>query len=249
MDDVVAALRKSGFPLQIRVEHEIQKRRLSGWVVLEAEYPWRDADGCDQFMDLVASCGSVVSVIECKKAAERSLLFLRPLGSETTGAVTDAAFWHVTQNRGAGTSFGMKVVTMKIEPSSFQAAICVASEKRLLEHEARPVVMAADAYAHAISSASVRGVPNPSYVVPSIVTSASLYTLGYEPPEIALETGEFKEKLDVSRIEEVPWIRFHKVFTAQPGSQARTVLVVNAAHLPQYLDEIARWPGFNTLRS
>lgn len=65
---VVAALQSSGFPLQARVEHEIQAHGQIGWRVLASEHPWRDPDGRDQFVDLIAYCGTKFCVIECKKS-------------------------------------------------------------------------------------------------------------------------------------------------------------------------------------
>lgn len=101
MAGLLAALKKSGFPLQARVEHEIVARQ-PRWRLLGSEYPWRDPDGRDQFADVVANRDALVPVIECKKAAERSLLFLRPLGLEHTGQTTDFKIWTVQQPRGAG---------------------------------------------------------------------------------------------------------------------------------------------------
>jgi hypothetical protein len=95
---IIAALNKSGFPLQTRIEHEIQSRTPSGWRVLACEYPWTDPDGEDQFIDLVAAYGCVVLVIECKKAQDRGLLFLRPVGAETTGLVTPLALKYLEQH-------------------------------------------------------------------------------------------------------------------------------------------------------
>jgi hypothetical protein len=83
--------------------------------------------------------------------------------------------------------------------------------------------------------------------VPVIVTTASLHTLRYKPNEVSLDTGTFSN-LDPKQIEPIPWVRFHKTFTAQPGSLARTVFVVNSASLPDFLDEISRFQGFNTIR-
>lgn len=75
-----------------------------------------------------------------------------------------------------------------------------------------------------------------------IVTTAALYTLSYDPTEVSLETGHFRN-LDHERIEPVEWIRFHKSLTASATTQ-RTVIMVNAAALPMFLDAIARRPMF-----
>src|SRR3989442_12479741 len=132
MDDVtpvVAALQKSGFPLQTRVEHEIQARTNAGWGLVASEHPWRDPDGRDQFIDLIASCGRLVIVVECKKAQERALLFLRPLGRETTGLVRTVVLWDL-----AYSASGTLRDDVGLDPESYRAHFCVstASGQRLL---------------------------------------------------------------------------------------------------------------------
>jgi hypothetical protein len=234
---VVAALKKSGFPLQTRVEHEVRERR--SWNVLASEHPWRSEDG-DRFIDLIANCGTVVLVVECKKAQERSLLFLRPVGRET-GMVRRCTVWHF-EPRGAGSSFGVDIKnTDDLQPASYQAEFCVStdSSQRLLEQDARLVASAAEVLVEQFSQAHQL---SRSLYLPTIVTTASLCTLCYEPTEISLKTGSW-DKLDPKRIEPIQWIRFHKTLTAQPGDSAQTVFVVNAVALPKFLDEISRAQG------
>jgi hypothetical protein len=60
-----------------------------------------------------------------------------------------------------------------------------------------------------------------------------------------LETGSFDDlEATAKAIEPVSWIRFHKTLAAG-ASRAQTVLVVNAAALPAFLDEISRAQGFD----
>jgi hypothetical protein len=236
MDDVtrvVAALKKSGFPLQTRIEHEINARFGRGWRLLASEHPWRSEDG-DQRIDLIASCGTVVLVVECKKAQERSLLFLRPVGLETTGKVRGCTVWHFEPPSDRA------IEDRDLGPDSYQAAFCVTTDtsgsQRLLEQDARPVVLATDALV-------ARGFPEihklgRSFFLPVIVTTAGLYTLRYQPTEISLETGSY-DNLDPTAIESIPWVRFHKTLTAGARSGARTVFVVNSAALPMFLDVIS----------
>jgi hypothetical protein len=245
MDDrtqIVAALNRSGFPLQTRVEQEIVARGGGGWRVVASEHPWRDPDGQDQFTDLIAACGEVVLVIECKKAEDRTLTFLRPLGQDDTGAVRDVNCWELQQNQGAGKPFGARLRDIGLDPASYCAAFCVTSDKgaqRLLEQDARGAVLAADALAERLGAIPL---PVRSFLVPTIVTTTPLYTLRYDPREIALESGTFTN-LDVNFLEPIPWIRFHKSLTSRSGSHPRTVFVVHAAALPRFLDETSRGQG------
>jgi len=245
MDDVtavVAALNKSGFPLQTRVEHEIQARVASGWKLLASEHPWRDPDGQDQFVDLIASRGGVVLVIECKKAQESSLLFLRPLGGETTGIVKDVTVWHVEQKPGTLSNITLPE-DIQLEPESYRSQFCVATattgQQRLLEKDARLIVLAAD---HVATDFARALLPSRSLVVPVIVTTASLFTLRFQPTEIGLDTGRFS-KLDHKKIESIRWVRFHKRLAARPSNRPRTVFVVNSEALPIFL-ETSRGHGF-----
>src|SRR5262249_45140582 len=160
---------------------------------------------------LIAKSGPAVLVIECKKAQDRSLLFLRPLGIETTGVVRTCTIWHFQRNLGAGQSFGIGIEDTEFEPESYRAAFCVATDnsgRRLLEEDACPVVLAIEALlsqrppfydAHDLTRA---------FFVPVIVTTARLYTLRYNPTEVLLDTGSYS-KLDLSKIEPIEWIRFH----------------------------------------
>jgi hypothetical protein len=240
MAPVVAALKKSGFPLQTRIEHEINARAGRGWRLLASEYPWRSDDG-DEFIDVIANCGTVVLVIECKKAQERSLLFLRPLGRENTGKVRSCMVWHFEPSPGSGSFGSSEIKKLDLEPESYQAAFCVTTTERssrLLEQDARPVVLATDALVDTIPSFPHVYRLGRSFFLPAIVTTAPLYTLRYEPTDVPLETGSF-ENLDLKEIEPIQWIRFHKTLTAHQGSVARTVFVVNSTALPEFLDAIA----------
>ena len=74
---VSESLNRSGFPFQTAVAHVI--RHSKGWAVHASEYPWRDSDNSDNFLDLVATNGKFILTVECKKTKE-ILPFLRPLG-------------------------------------------------------------------------------------------------------------------------------------------------------------------------
>jgi hypothetical protein len=243
MDDVtpvVAALKKSGFPLQTRIEDEIRGRYGRGWRLLDSEHPWRSENG-DEFIDVIANCVTYVLVVECKKAQDRSLLFLRPIvgherGHETTGKVRTCRVWRFEP--------GPEIKDIDLAPESYQAAFCVTTDKsssqRLLEPDARSVVLASDALL-------AQGFPQAyrlgrSFLLPTIVTTAPLFTLRYKPTDVSLETGSF-DNLNPAEIERIPWVRFHKTLTAHSGSNARTVFVVNSASLPEFLDVISQGFG------
>jgi hypothetical protein len=239
---VIAALQRSGFPLQTRVEHEIRSQTPHGWVVLVSEYPWLDHDRKEQFIDLIAGCRSFVFVIECKKAQDRSLTFLRPVGEGTTGLVSAVTCWHLEINPASRSGELMESGLrddIDLAPPSYRSEFCVATDRkggdqRLLEQDARPLVYAAEK----VLGFPREHLPNRTFIVPLLITTAQLYTLRYQPTEVSLETGEFSP-LDRGSIEPISWIRFHKTLTAGMGGRARTVLVVNAAALPDFLKQVA----------
>jgi hypothetical protein len=245
MDDVtpvIAALQRSGFPLQARVEYEIHARTPGGWRVAASEHPWIDQDGREQFIDLIASCGGVVLVIECKKAQGRRMAFLRPVLSETTGLVKTLTVWHLQQPQGAGSRSGIDLRDdIHLEPASHRSEFCVSADgdkdkadKRPLEPDARLVALAAEALA--ADEAMYSLLPASALIVPVIVTTARLFTVRFKPTEVPLDSGEFKP--DPSRIEATNCVRFHKTLTAR-DNRPRTVVVVNAAALPDFLDVIS----------
>jgi hypothetical protein len=243
---VVAALKKSGFPLQTRVQHEVQSRA-PAWTAADAEHPWRDPDGKDQFIDLLAYCRNLLLVIECRKAQERSLLFLRPdMPDATTRPVTRVTGWQAQKNTGAGRDSGTRLIDTTLALPSFRAHFCVVADKnksdaRLLEQDARLVARAAESVANRFVGFKQPGIASldrltGAFILPVIVTTASLFTLSYRPTEVELQTGALAD-LDVKRIEPIPWVRFHKTLTTSDPEQ--TVLVVNASALPTFLDEVA----------
>jgi hypothetical protein len=70
-----------------------------------------------------------------------------------------------------------------------------------------------------------------------IVTNAKLYTALYKPSEVSLETGEFRQL--PKDIDEAPWVRFSKAFTAGKGRDTgfRSVFVVSATSFGEFLDQ------------
>src|SRR5262245_6349389 len=74
---VINSLNSSGFPFQTAVEDVIAHADDCG--VQWSEYLWRDRDGKDQFLDLVAIAGKFVLAIECKKTKQDvGWTFLQP---------------------------------------------------------------------------------------------------------------------------------------------------------------------------
>ena len=75
------AIKASGFPFQTLIRHVVTTH--SRWQVTHSEYPWKNENGKDEFLDLVAAnrrSAAFHLLIECKKTNKEKFIFLRPLG-------------------------------------------------------------------------------------------------------------------------------------------------------------------------
>src|SRR5262245_14234904 len=83
---VITSLQRSGFPFQTAVADLF--RTAKKWSLHASEYPWRDAENKDNFLDIVVvDRDKFVLTIECKKTTKEIFTFLRPIGRVTTGDV------------------------------------------------------------------------------------------------------------------------------------------------------------------
>jgi hypothetical protein len=119
----------------------------------------------------------------------------------------------------AGNSFGIATRDIDVPPVSYCSEFCVSTDKsgrdqRLLEQDARPLILAADYLVDGFPRERLAG---RSLMIPVIVTTAPLYTLRYRPTEVSLETGAFTA-LDPKEIESIPWSA--SIRGSQPGRAA-----------------------------
>jgi hypothetical protein len=111
-----------------------------------------------------------------------------------------------------------------------------------LERDAGLLIQATDAFAHHLKNAD-RELPLASLIVPVIVTNAPIYTATYHPNTVSLETGRFVEiPTDVTQ---PPCVRFEKAFPSEAIQDlgSRTVYVVNALSLAEFLSRVTPEPG------
>lgn len=138
---VFQSLNQSGFPFQTAITHLI--RRSGGWTIVASEYPWRDSDGSEKFLDVIATNGKFILPIECKKSKEIQT-FLLPLGA-LGGLIRTRP--DVADFRGLRTTYfsGQTLInkeTWKILPDSPSSEFCIVStsdsgkDQRLLEKDA-----------------------------------------------------------------------------------------------------------------
>jgi hypothetical protein len=225
---VSESLKRSGFPFQTAITHLI--RRSKGWSIQASEYPWRDSDHNENFLDIIATNGTFILPIECKKAKEIQTFLLPQGGLEglirTRPDVADfrclRTTYFPTENR-VGITYEENCKIWPVSPSS---EFCIVStstsgkDQRLLEKDASL----------------------PRLLLPLIVTNAKLFTARYHPSEVSLETGEFTES-PPKDVEQAPWVRFSKTFTAGREGDHRSIFVVNAIYLEEFLAALELAPG------
>lgn len=203
--------------------------------VLE-EVAWRDRDGTDRFIDMVAITDRAHFLIECKKSEKEQLVFLLP--SDLDGQHSRYHLWCTA----------LEALKPPLRPAIYWAkatsnldsphsAYCVTQQasgsqlaSRLLERDVQPLVRGTDVYAidryrtirlsHEHSSIAL---------LPVLVTTAPMFVAEYDPAAISMEDGIFKAKKTDMRA--VNYLRFTKEFTTTFRHQARrrTVLVVQSS--------------------
>ena len=249
-DSVAAALQSSGFPFQTAVAAQVRAR--PGWSIYASEFPWQTSTGESQFLDLVATNGSLFLTIECKKTRKEILTFLRPLGHSHTGMLEEFRCLRAQQIQDSTRRIEIFCEEWALHPRSTSSEFCVVStsdsgrDQRLLERDAGLVVRATDAFAHTYRERFRPDRDRPPslacLVVPVIVTNAPLSTARYQPAEVSLQPGEFAQT--PKEIEGVPCVRFRKAFTSDGGPDLgdRSVFIVNASALAEFLDLLAPAP-------
>lgn len=247
---VAAALQSSGFPFQTAVAAQI--RALPGWSIYASEFPWQTSRGESQFLDLVATNTNLFLAIECKKTRKEILTLLRPVGHSHTGMLEEFRCLRVQQIMDSTRRIEIFCEEWALHPRSTSSEFCVVStsdsgrDQRLLERDAGLLVRATDAFAHTYRERfrpdRDRPPSSACLIVPVIATNAPLYTARYRPAEVSLETGEFVQT--PQEIEGVPCVRFRKAFTSDGGPDLgdRSVFIVNASALAEFLGHVEAAP-------
>ena len=237
---VIASLVASGFPFQTAVAEVV--RQISGWRIVREEFPWRDDDGTDQFLDIVATKGQFVVTIECKKTQKDTLSFLRPEPSGDPTCRTRCLYLQQIQD----STKRMELFSneCKLAPDSVESMFCVVSSsesgknQRLLEKDAQLLIRGTEAYALRYKQEfKVHAQPEPNrYIVPVIVTNAPIFVAQYKPSNVSLDSGQLAMPPDAT-IAQAEFVRFRKSFTSFRGRDIgdRTVVVVAAPSLSEFL--------------
>jgi hypothetical protein len=218
--------------------------------VYASEYPWRTAGGDGQFLDLIATNGTIYLTVECKKTRKEILIFLRPEGYSDTGQLEEFRCLLAKQMQDSTRRAEIFCENWALYPRSPIAEFCVVStsesgrDQRLLERDAGLLIRAAEAFAQDFRERfrPESQLSDPCLFLPVIVTNAPIYTAHYRPNEVSLESGEFQ---DIPKeIDSVPCVRFRKAFISDYGRDLgdRSVFVVNASSFSEFLGLVAPGP-------
>lgn len=181
--------------------------------------------------------------IECKKTQKEMLTFLRP--GPADGDVNRARCLYLRQIQDSTRRMELFCSDWLLMPKSAEAAFCVVStsdsgkDQRMLERDVQLLVRATDAYAQRYKRNLRPQFPELDILfVPLLVTNAKLFVADYDPADVSLDSGQFSTPLPAT-VSPSPWVRFRKAFpSAGKDVGDRTVFVVAAPALPEFLGKL-----------
>lgn len=257
MSDINANLRKlvnaSGFLFQLRIEEEIrntQGRRNNKWGVIAREHRWSDDKfGREGFIDLILESRICRIVIECKRVKEGNWVFLLP--NENKPTTLARLLWsHQKKDRASISGYDDFIFS----PESPESNFCIIrgqgeKDPPMLERISSNLLQSIECLADEeleIRAATELG--SARLYIPMIITNATLLSCRFDVNEIEMSTGKIEKTL----FEPVPFIKFRKnmstnrTTTRKAGDlreanieNERTVLVVNANVIGNYLEELS----------
>lgn len=250
-EKLLKEVNKSGFPLQMRIDHDVRNRPESlgagrRWQVIKTEVPWRDERNRDEgFVDLLVSNDIVCFVIECKRRTGGNWTFLVPPDQKSRRHM-----------RFCITGLGRDLDCVDcgfFDPPSPEAEHCVVpgsnSGERSLDRIASRLVRATECLAGDFQQMDRGGAAIEKIAfVPLILSVPKPAVAHVDPAAISIADGTL---IPETAIETVDFVRFRKAFSASsilddPGphetlrnvfeDRERSVLVMHAEHFSAYLD-------------
>ncbi|HLE35774.1 MAG TPA: hypothetical protein VI699_01365 [Candidatus Acidoferrales bacterium] len=249
-DQNLQIVNASGFPFQLRIAEEIRctPGRL-GWEVIAEEHFWSDRNsGQSGFIDIVAGFGIVRLVIECKRGAEATWIFLVRSSASPDGVSRVRA---LCTDRVEGESDIRLWADLMVSPNSPEAGYCVVrgqgDKEPMLERVGATVLQSAEALAdEELSLGKPPSISRLRVYVPVIITAATLQVCRFDPIKVDINAGRLPA--EAANFEAVPVVRFRKALSgSSDASQARdldaarkenerTVLVVQAKAVTNVLE-------------
>ena len=253
-DATLRTLNDSGFPLQVAVQHEIERTKAAhGWEVRYTEHAWAEpSGGRTGFIDLVLlnQHRTGYLAVECKRPRDAEWIFLHANGRADKRA--HAQVWISHFRRGSMKYFGWAHVAA--DPTCAEAQFCAvrgqstAERVTLLEKTTAELVLATERLAHEHKDYRMPDHPNVKLFSSLLVTTATIKVARFDPAVISLQDGT----LESAEFEEVPFVRFRKQLGVHANElspqlfadgadvaylKESTVFVVNATAIGQFLSE------------
>lgn len=272
---LVQAVKASGFPFQARIQNIIES--VDGWHVTGSEVSWSH-EGREEFIDIVAQKRQLLITVECKRFGvlsedqrshkfewragypKRSFVFLCRKADEISDTETQDT--HITCYIGENDiseyfeTPGARGQIRKINPASYEASLCVTVDvnepKELIERDVARLARGTHEYARTMYGllAEVNNDIAEEFL-PIYVTTAPLYVVRFDPTSVSEADGNID--IEEKSLVRVPWVRFTKAFMASGtvNSDIRTVIVVEAIHLNEFLEkfEVVGAPDTSSLGS
>ena len=246
-DKLIDAVNRSGFPLQIGLEHLVQTNLRGQWSVIYSEHAWKNPfDSSSGFIDLILedSYRTSVLVVEAKKVVDASWIFLVSHDAQMTRVHVKSWVSKLSKNY-------FDYLDISASPGSAESKFCVVDgqdpkSRPMLERLASEAVSSTEGFAAEEKALLKDGQLRMYFSV--IVTTATLKVCKTNPNSIAIDTG----KLNEAELIEVPYVRFRKQlnYNISPNSsyedlrpeeiarqKENTVFVVNSNHLIEFLSE------------
>ena len=246
-DKLIEAVNRSGFPLQIGLEHLVQVNFKDQWKVIYSEHSWKNPiDSSAGFIDLIVEdvYTTTVLVIEAKKVIDASWIFL--VSQDAQMRRRQVKSWVTCP---AKNYFDYQELAAK--PDSVESKFCVVDgqdpkSRPMLERIASEIVSSTEGFA-----AEEKSLLHPTALrmyFSVIVTTATLKVCKTDLDSIAIDTG----LLSKAELIEVPYLRFRKQLNYNISANAsyehfrpeeiarqkeNTVFVVNSSHLVDFLNK------------
>ena len=248
-DKLIEAVNRSGFPLQIGLEHLVQVNFKDQWKVIYSEHSWKNPiDSSAGFIDLIVEdvYTTTVLVIEAKKVIDASWIFL--VSQDAQMRRRQVKSWVTCP---AKNYFDYQELAAK--PDSVESKFCVVDgqdpkSRPMLERIASEIVSSTEGFAAEEKPLLLATALRMYFSV--IVTTATLKVCKTDLDSIAIDTG----RLSKAELIEVPYLRFRKQLNYNISASAsyehfrpeeiarqkeNTVFVVNSNHLIDFLSEFA----------
>ena len=228
-ESALKQINKSGFPFQLRIEHEIRRTQQEhNWAVASREHPWTGAEDSvgSGFIDIVLKHSQFSTfrlVIECKRmkgddARQLRWVFLIPEEEEKPTML--ASCFEVEGRGGKDESGEHKWADVRVwdnvnlAPISLQSEFCIlqSDEQRrqpILESLATEVLESIEGLAEEevnMEKSLDQPVHTRLFVFPAIVTNAEIVACRFDPAKIEIGDGTLKgQDVELTKVSIYPF--------------------------------------------